>query len=414
MENILLPLEVKQLIGKIRENGCLDHLSTIDKTTQEKRFNIFLGRWQDVYARFQQNPVGELSYRDLILYFKEEVLVQIRKYLSVDGVDRQAAIAIEFMLYPQGALQAQKKRLFKRRNIQKIPLLESVQSPEFDRPLFIVSAPRSGSSLLFENLSKFEEIWSIGKESHDIETKISYLHPKTHDYKSNRLTEAPSDIATNVNHWFASRLQNRDKILYSQIENPPKAVRFLEKTPKNSLRIPFLKKVFPQARFIFLYRDPLENISSLLEFWRSNRFPTYRDMPNWPYKEWYALLPPHWENLKDSTLAEITTYQWRVANQTIFNDLSDLSKGDYCFVTYQDLIKQPRKTFQRLSSFAQLTWSDEIDQLFFQPLPLSSMVISPPVTDKWRQHEAEISPYLPTLTGLIKQLKDANLLIETS
>ncbi len=410
MEKILSPLEIKALIETLRQSGFLEQLPVRDKITQEKRFEIFLKRWEETYTHFQQNPIGELSYRDLILYFKEEVVVQIKKYLSTDGVDRQAAIAIEFMLYPQGALQAQKKRLFKRRDNDKISLSDSFQSPEFDRPLFIVSAPRSGSSLLFENLSKFEEIWSIGQESHDIETEISYLHPASHGYESNRLTEVSVAVAADVRRWFAQRLQNKDKVLYAKMESPPKTVRFLEKTPKNSLRIPFLKKVFPQARFIFLYRDPLENISSLLEFWRSNRFPTYRNLPNWPYKEWYALLPPNWESLKAASLAEITTYQWRAANQTILNDLLNLSKSDYHFVTYKALVEQPRKTFHELSTFAQLTWNEEIDRLFSQPLPLSRMVISRPVTDKWRQHEAEISPYLSSLTGLITQLRDEKLL----
>jgi hypothetical protein len=192
---------------------------------------------------------------------------------------------------------------------------------------------------------------------------------------------------------------------YPQLKNPPQKIRFLEKTPKNSLRIPFLKKIFPQARFIFLYREPLENISSLLEFWRSSRFLTYHELPRWPHKEWYGLLPPHWEHLKNSPLAEIATYQWRMANQTILNDFRDLSKNEYCFITYKDLIEQPRKTFQQLSSFAELTWDKEVEKLFSQPLPLSTMVISPPRLDKWQKHEAEIRPYLSSLTDLIKQLK---------
>jgi len=405
MEKILSPLEVKLLIQQISEGGCLKSLSTVDKVAQDALFENFLKRWQITYERFQQNPVGELYYRDELLYFKEEVLAKIRKYLSTEGIDRQAALAIEFMLYPQGAVQSQKKRWVYKRKIQKTQLLKPSQLPKFDRPLFIVSAPRSGSSLLFENLSKFEEIWSIGQESHKIEMDISYLHPKAHDYKSNRLTDAPLEVATAVRHWFAERLQNRNKNRYTQIENPPKKIRFLEKTPKNSLRIPFLKKVFPQARFIFLYRDPLENISSLLEFWRSNYYLTYKEMPRWPHKEWYALLPPNWESLKNSPLAEIATYQWRMANQTILNDLSELPKNEACFVTYKDLIEQPRKTFQRLSLFAELEWNDEINQLFSQPLSLSTMVISPPVTNKWRKHEVEISPYLSSLVELIAQIK---------
>ena len=33
----------------------------------------------------------------------------------------------------------------------------------------------------------------------------------------------------------------------------------LEKTPKNSLRVPFLNAVFPQALFVYLYREPRES-----------------------------------------------------------------------------------------------------------------------------------------------------------
>ena len=40
--------------------------------------------------------------------------------------------------------------------------------PVFDRPIFIVSAPRSGSTLLFEVLSKVRDIYTIGGESHQM------------------------------------------------------------------------------------------------------------------------------------------------------------------------------------------------------------------------------------------------------
>ena len=47
----------------------------------------------------------------------------------------------------------------------------------------------------------------------------------------------------------------------------------LEKTPKNSLRVPFLARVFPEARFIYLYRDPRQVLSSMIEAWTIGPLP---------------------------------------------------------------------------------------------------------------------------------------------
>src|SRR5262249_6051022 len=45
----------------------------------------------------------------------------------------------------------------------------------------------------------------------------------------------------------------------------------------NCLRIPFLRALFPDARFVFLRRDGRATISSLIEGWRAgSRYETYR------------------------------------------------------------------------------------------------------------------------------------------
>ncbi len=43
----------------------------------------------------------------------------------------------------------------------------------FDRPIFIVSPPRSGSTLLFETLSQAPGVYTIGDESHVLIESIS-------------------------------------------------------------------------------------------------------------------------------------------------------------------------------------------------------------------------------------------------
>jgi hypothetical protein len=52
-----------------------------------------------------------------------------------------------------------------------------------------------------------------------------------------------------------------------QPDRRPKAVRFLDGPIKNSFRVPFLAGSFPDAKFIFLTRNPRDNISSLIDGW---------------------------------------------------------------------------------------------------------------------------------------------------
>src|ERR1051325_11259376 len=89
----------------------------------------------------------------------------------------------------------------------------------------------------------------------------------------------------------------------------------LEKTPKNSLRIPFLKTMFPDALFIYLYRDPRATMSSMLDAWRSNKFATYPALPGWTGHPWSLLLVPGWRSLIDKPLAEIVAHQWTTATR---------------------------------------------------------------------------------------------------
>ena len=406
MKNILSPIELNDLLKKIVTAESWLSLPLEERISLDKLLEKFSADWAIAYAQFGQNSAGELAYRDDLLFFSEQISAKLRKLFLFDSEGLRILATIELMLMPQGNVSPPRKilpRSWRQQQPARTPLANSTVV-EFECPLFIVSAPRAGSSLLFESLSQFEEIWSIGKESHDIEADITYLHPASHGYDSNRLIEASTAISAEVKAWFSQRLKNHNKQSYFNVEPRAQSLRFLEKTPKNALRIPFLKQVFPDAKFIFLYRKPEENINSLLEFWRSSRFPAYKNMPGWPHKEWYGLLPIGWEAFANRPLVEITAHQWVIANQTILDDINLLAAEDWCFLSYDELIEQPAITLRRLCDFSGLQWTQAIAQRFSQPLPLSSMVISPPVVDKWRKNATEINTILTMTESIQKQI----------
>ncbi|NTV64806.1 MAG: sulfotransferase [Oscillochloris sp.] len=396
MQPIPTPVAIEQLAQQIL--AALAPATAAERGAEEA-LGQFTTRWRAAYARFGQQPNGELAYRDAWLLALEQVVPQARPRLSGHEPGQQALHQLEtlFVVPPS-------PRLSRQLLIQLRQQRGGTRPPQvvFDRPLFIVSAPRAGSTLLFETLARFPALWTIGRESHDLELAFPALHPAAGDYHSNRLGEAEAslELRAAVRDWFSQRLQDRSGVAYAGL--PGASVRFLEKTPKNALRIPWLRAVFPGAKFIYLYREPHQNISSMLEGWRSRRFVAYRNLPGWPYKEWSFLLTPGWQALAEQPLALIAACQWQAANQQILSDIEGHS--DWMLVTYDELVADPAATIARISHFAELSGDDLVAQRLAAPLPHSQMVISPPSAAKWRQHASEIAAVLPHVASVPQRI----------
>jgi hypothetical protein len=372
----------------------------------------FKQQWQRVFEKFGYHYRGELAYRDLVTQFGETVVPLANPWL-LSGKGKQAINRILSLLSSPNpvSLPLRKQLLIAKRRLKT--QLEADENPDFpipafEKPIFIVSAPRAGSSLLFETLAQFPDLWTIGDESHEIIEGIPALHPAARNFSSNRLSESDvtSDIPSILCRRFAQQLQNRNGVSYLQIPEleRPEKVRFLEKTPKNALRIPFLRAIFPDALFIYLYRDPRENISSLLEGWRSQRFVSYKPLPGWPYRQWSFLLVPGWSALQEASVVEIAAYQWKMANSYIVEDLKAIPPSSCCLVDYRDLVENPQKTINNIAKFAQLDQDEQVNRILSQPLPIAQRTLSAPSHQKWRKNERELATVLPGLENFEKIL----------
>jgi hypothetical protein len=415
---LLTPAEVNNLTERIiSESDKLDPAGDVESKIKQ---NIakFRNNWAKVFDSFGHDHAGELAFRDLLIDFNEQLWPVLKK-LSNDTINNYFEIIDSMLLSANRPSQLQliKRLLAKRKNKAKIEpkysnveeISNNVQMPKFESPVFIISVPRAGSSLLFETMAKFSEIWTIGEESHELIEGINGLHPRLCKYSSNRLTEknVTSEISEILKKRFALKLMdNKGNLFFNNNFNKSAKLRFLEKTPKNALRIPFIKAVFPDALFVFLYRDPCENISSLLEGWRSRKFMAYNDIPDWPYREWSFLLTPGWESLKESSLAEICAHQWKVTNQTALSDLSSLPATDWFALSYADLLNNPQKMIRKIGEFACLNWNKGMDDYLSTTLPVSRLTLSSPAKNKWKKNEHAIKPFLSSVAPVFKQLEN--------
>jgi hypothetical protein len=236
----------------------------------------------------------------------------------------------------------------------------------------------------------------VGGESHNIIEGVPAFHIAARNFESNRLAaeDASPAVAAELRQRFRQLLRDRDG-------RPPLngRLRMLEKTPKNALRIPLLRAVFPEARFIFLYRDPREVLASMMEAWESGRFRTYPNLPGWSGKRpWSLLLTPGWRDLAALPLNELVAAQWAATMQVLLDDLAAAPADRQVVARYDALLADPNAEIRRLCAAMDLEWDRDLGQL-----PLSRHTVSAPGEDKWRAREGEIVAVLPGLAELAER-----------
>lgn len=264
---------------------------------------------------------------------------------------------------------------------------DSSGGPRFDRPIFIVSTPRSGSTLLFETMEQAPGLFTTGRESHQLIEQIPGFRPAERGWSSNRLdaADAVAEKVAQLEANFLEQVRDRTGV-------PPQGrFRLLEKTPKNALRVPFFATAFPDSLYIYLYRDPRETLGSMLEAWLSGAFRTYPALPGWTGHPWSMLLVPGWEDLNGRTLPAIAAHQWRITTEALVDDLSALPRERVCGASYAELITDPQALLQRLTQFSGLEWDRQLPPR----LPPSKTTVSRPGPDKWRRFGDAIETVMP-------------------
>ncbi|MGA1863048.1 sulfotransferase [Deferribacter thermophilus] len=140
--------------------------------------------------------------------------------------------------------------------------------------IFLFSLPRSGSTLLQRILMSHNEIASVAEPW--------LMLPFIYTFKKEGiLTEYSHKVSYVAFEDFINNLPNKEDDYYkalrhfaenlyeNQCKNNEKY--FLDKTPRYYFIIPQIAKVFPDAKFIFLFRNPVHVMSSIIQTWCSGK-----------------------------------------------------------------------------------------------------------------------------------------------
>lgn len=326
-------------------------------------------------------------------------------------------------------------------------------------PVLIIGCPRSGTTLLYNVLSEVPCLWSIGHESKEIIER--YHHPRVKGWESGALdasdltpqsrafmlhaferSAAPGTFWRQANRFrrrlranrlwqgikrrgrttgpgaaassalpsrgmgaLGTLIRGRNRLLPGK-----EAIRLLEKTPENCLRLPFLLALFPGARVLYITRDARSNVNSLLEGWQQpHLFPGYQvpeplHIPGYRRERWAFTLIPGWRDLVSSPLEEICAWQWIRCNEAVLAHREETQgRVPYLQVRYEDLVADAGPTLRRIAAFAGVDFEASLAARA-EALPRIN-VVSAPDRDKWRrQHPEAIVRILPLVEPMMHRL----------
>lgn len=264
------------------------------------------------------------------------------------------------------------------------------------RPIFIIGAPRSGTSLLYAILRTSTRLGHWPGEAHEVWE--SDYHPVLRSWESNVLT------ADDVTGESAERIR-RSFFLVTGTKR-----RLIDKTPRNSLRIPFIETLFPDARYVYLQRDGRDNVNSLINAWRTPRYRTYElpephSIPGVDPRWWKFVLYPGWRQDAGGPIEVVGAKQWVVCNDLALESSRSIPPGRWTDIRYERMVADPVAEIGRVMDFLELPYEDAVrhkaERSKFTPIN----TVTPPEAGKWRrENPAEIQSIMPLLRPTMEAL----------
>lgn len=231
------------------------------------------------------------------------------------------------------------------------------------QPLIIVGAPRSGTNMLRDVLASIEGIatWPCDE--------INYIW--RHGNVRFPSDEIPEDRATTaVKNYIQQRFQD--------IQQKYSADIVVEKTCANSLRVPFVDAVVPDAKYVFIYRDGIDATGSAKERWTAEldipyilekvRFVPKMDLPYYALRYFWARVyrfisrekrlafwGPALDGmqgiLQKHSLNEVCALQWQRCVDKSEEAFARMPEGKVVRVRYEDFVRNPVTELSRILAF---------------------------------------------------------------
>jgi LPS sulfotransferase NodH len=296
----------------------------------------------------------------------------------------------------------------------KALLCPAASCKRFERPIFILAPPRSGSTLLFECLAKagvfhlpaeadlyWWQIWPYGRTADASDFIGESDASKDELDRLFRVLYRQAVIA---------RIKQRGGMIDPRHLIGTARIRYLDKTIANCFHLEVLDQFFPEARFVFLVRDPRASIASMIEGWpHLERFgkpqltPVLQRVEPRTIEHWTYPAPPGWQEVVGRPITEICAWSWRRHVEAVLEHFERRPRPPIR-VAYEQLVHDLPDTVRELASTLDLPWPERAEA-YARRAPPSRTTVSGPSRDKWRTRQPrEIEQVLPAIEATARRI----------
>lgn len=221
--------------------------------------------------------------------------------------------------------------------------------PSSLRPLIILGAARSGTKLLRALLDKCDQCIAVPRSLNDLWRRGLSPHDSDRRSTSNSSPQIKADIRSRLLAFVDPPQRSSHKYL-------------VEKTCANTLRVPFIRHVLPEAHFVHIIRDGRDAAVSAREKWKEG--PSFRDVARklrslltsditslrWHVKNWWAGADglaswgPRYSGMSNDLMShsmlDVCARQWRACVNTCLSDVHKCVPSE-CVTTvrYESLVR---------------------------------------------------------------------------
>ncbi len=221
--------------------------------------------------------------------------------------------------------------------VYRLWLLTGGHKARLERPIFMIGCPRSGTTVAADIFARHPDVAHLS-EAQEIWDPRRHLDPEAD------------------HHWTAAAVTPADaRRLHTRFEfhrRLRRKARFLNKNPRSSVRIDYIRAVFPDAVFLHVIRDGRAVAHSILrEMHRSSL------RQRFPFGNFCK--PPNWRALLRPDPAEQAALQWREVVRHVLGQRAALGAGYHEFL-YEDFCQNPRQVLAHAYGFAGLRVDEEV------------------------------------------------------
>ncbi len=229
-------------------------------------------------------------------------------------------------------------------------------TPDY-HPVFIIGAPRTGSTILYQMITNYldvlyiDNLISLARDNLFFGFWLSnrIFKDKPHNSSESKYgntssegLHAPSEAGQFWYRWIPpgkiylnsddipdKKVEEIKKNIYSIINRYNKT--FIIKNNYTSQRLKLIKKVAPQSKFIFIKRNPLFAAQSIV----LTRQSIYGEK-----NIWWSIKPKNYEEIKDLTYIEQVVKQIYYIEKQIITDIKLFKPHNLLTVNYDEILNQ--------------------------------------------------------------------------